>query len=105
MIDLEKEQKELETLKHNSLDTLPDNPTQAGWTPSQIKKKFSNGLFYLYSLIKGDRRKVSSKFDEVNTDITTKNNAIQTKLQEVEETIKTNKELAETNLNNLYNNR
>lgn len=52
---LEREAKELDILKRNSPAALPDNPTAAGWTPSQIKEKFSAGLLYLYTLLKNER--------------------------------------------------
>ena len=54
------EQLELETLKRKSPYALPNNPSAAGWSASQIKAKMYEGLFYLYSLIK-DVRKSSDK--------------------------------------------
>ena len=54
------EQLEFETLKRKSPYALPNNPSAAGWSASQIKAKMYEGLFYLYSLIK-DVRKSSDK--------------------------------------------
>ena len=38
---------ELEQLKKLSPYSLPDNPSQSGWTTKQVKSKFYQGLFYL----------------------------------------------------------
>ena len=46
---------ELEQLKKLSPYSLPDNPSQSGWTTKQVKGKFYQGLFYLYNLIDGER--------------------------------------------------
>lgn len=50
-----KRDEELEQLKKLSPYSLPDNPSQSGWTTKQVKGKFYQGLFYLYDLIDGER--------------------------------------------------
>lgn len=49
------ENEELEQLKKLSPYSLPDNPSQSGWSTKQVKAKFYQGLFYLYSLFKSLR--------------------------------------------------
>ena len=61
----EQEKKELEMLKRNSPYALPDNPSQAGWTPAQIKEKFYAGHFYLYTLLKEVRTSLKANIIEV----------------------------------------
>lgn len=58
---LEKEQKELDTLIKKSPYALPDNPSASGWTSSQIKAKFAEGLVYLYSLLKEKENNLSEE--------------------------------------------
>lgn len=66
---IEKERLELETLKRKSPYGLPDNPSASGWTSSQIKSKFYDGMLYLYSLICGDRKDNSSQIEKILNDI------------------------------------
>ena len=49
---------ELEQLKKLSPYSLPDNPSQSGWTTKQVKGKFYQGLFYLYELFAGYRENI-----------------------------------------------
>ncbi len=50
-----KRDEELEQLKKLSPYSLPDNPSQSGWSTKQVKAKFYQGLFYLYQLFAGFR--------------------------------------------------
>ena len=62
---------ELEQLKKLSPYSLPDNPSQSGWSTKQVKAKFYQGLFYLYDLIDGERADVASvqnALDNLNLD-------------------------------------
>ena len=64
---LEEQQK----LKELSPYSLPDNPSQKGWSAGQIKSKLYKGLFYLYSLLDESRTKVGDveqTLDDLNLD-------------------------------------
>ena len=54
------ENEELEMLKKLSPYSLPNNPSQQGWSASQIKEKFYKGLFFLYELFKDLRGEVET---------------------------------------------
>ena len=57
------ENEELEQLKKLSPYSLPDNPSQSGWSTKQVKAKFYQGLFYLYSLFKTLREDMQEILD------------------------------------------
>ena len=63
-----KEQLELETLKRKSPYALPNNPSAAGWSASQIKAKMYEGIFYLYNLLKELRSSTETKISEATKD-------------------------------------
>jgi hypothetical protein len=74
---MEKEKQELEILKAKSPYSLPDNPSQSGWSAKQIKEKFYSGLIYLYSLFKEHRvdnetliAEMKALVDEINAQYT-----------------------------------
>ena len=48
-------EEELQKIKDNSPYSLPDNPSESGWTSAQIKEKFWKGLIVLYDIINADR--------------------------------------------------
>lgn len=51
----EEKLREQQKLKELSPYSLPDNPSQKGWSSGQIKSKMYQGLFYLYELFAGFR--------------------------------------------------
>lgn len=83
---LEREAQELETLRRNSPAALPDNPTAAGWTPSQIKEKFYAAILYLYTLFKDERNTKNLELEKIvknhNDSIGNLNNLVSTKADE-----------------------
>ncbi len=54
----EEKLREQQKLKELSPYSLPDNPSQKGWSSGQIKSKMYQGLFYLYELFAGYREDV-----------------------------------------------
>ena len=70
---------EQQRLKDLSPYSLPDNPSQKGWSGGQIKSKLYKGLFYLYNLLDETRTDVSNveqALDELDLeDFVTENEA------------------------------
>lgn len=57
---------ELETLRRLSPKSLPDNPSQSGFSTSQIKEKFYLGLEYLYVLLTDARDRGDLTEEQLN---------------------------------------
>lgn len=53
---------EQQKLKDLSAYSLPDNPSQKGWSSGQIKAKMYKGEFYLYSLLSALRSNLEDNY-------------------------------------------
>lgn len=60
-------EEELQKIKDNSPFSLPDSPSESGWTSAQIKEKFWKGLIVLYDIINSDRDELEEKFDSIDS--------------------------------------
>ena len=73
MTQEEKEQRvlnEISTLKKNTAYSLPDNPSERGWSAKQIKDKMYRGIFILYDWFKENREDVEKVLDTMgNTNV------------------------------------
>ena len=56
----EEKLREQQKLKELSPYSLPDNPSQKGWSSGQIKSKMYQGLFYLYNLFDAERTDIEN---------------------------------------------
>lgn len=65
----ENEKVELQILKEKSAFSLPTDTSRSGWTAEQIKEKFYDGLFYLYSLFQGLRNSTNESVNENSSNI------------------------------------
>ena len=63
------EQNELQILKEKSPYSLPTDTSQSGWSAEQIKEKFYEGLFYLYSLFQNLRTDTSNHLATSDTNM------------------------------------
>ena len=60
-------EEELQKIKDNSPFSLPDSPSESGWTSAQIKEKFWKGLIVLYDIINSDRDALEEKLGLVDS--------------------------------------
>lgn len=60
-------EEELQKIKDNSPFSLPDSPSESGWTSAQIKEKFWKGLIVLYDIINDDRDALEEKLGLVDS--------------------------------------
>lgn len=65
----ENEKVELQILKEKSAFSLPTDTSRSGWTAEQIKEKFYDGLFYLYSLFQELRNSTNESVNENSSNI------------------------------------
>ena len=59
-------EEENELLRKNSAMQLPDNPSAKQWSPSQLKRILSNGLFLLKDWLDDLRNDVGNSVTSVN---------------------------------------
>ena len=91
---MDKKQQEIEKLKQLSPYSLPDNPSQSGWSLGQIKEKFYTGLFYLLNtiqelrdnseLLSGELRQELTKAEGTLNDILNGNTVVPNALKDSE---------------------